>query len=179
MKRELVLVGCALACLAAGVALFIAGERGESRQRAERVAQAQHRTRESMMGFFRVVEDVEAGEFQVFFPPGRLIASFQAPVQLEVAGLQGLAMGAFFAQQPAGPGGTPPPRCQLFKMSDELSFHRFSWLGRCRVDRNPFSDVFWLDYAPFGTRERISLPLEPASDGARVEVSWREESVRA
>ncbi len=179
MKREIVLMCCAFLFLGAGILLFVASgdadstrvEAGEARD--DRAPPSEESTREKMVGFFRVVEDLETGALAVFFPPNRQIASFPPPVQVEVAGLWGLASGAFFAQQPASAGGDPA-RCQLFRVRDGLSIQTFSWNGRCRLPQALDSALFWLDYAPFGARVQVSLPLRVDDEAPEVlRVDWQ------
>lgn len=182
MKREFVLMCCAFLFLGAGVLLFVAskgsGAPEEGEAQVDRAAAPSNRTQEKMMGFFRVVEDLETGVFAVFFPPNRQIARFDPPVQLEIAGLWGLASGAFFAQQPAGPGGEPG-RCQLFRVGESLAIQSFSWNGRCRLPATLHGEIFWLDYVPFGARAQVSLPLR-LDGGApeRLRVDWEAEGAR-
>lgn len=182
MKREIALMCCALLFLGVGTFLFVASNSskapGAAEAQGERASPSQGRAQEKMMGFFRVVEDLETGEFAVFFPPHRQIARFDPPVQLEIAGLWGLASGAFFAQQPPGPSGEPA-RCQLFRVGEALTIQTFSWNGHCRLPQVLHSEIFWLDYVPFGARAQVSLPLRLDSGASgKLRVDWEAEGAR-
>ena len=189
LKREIILLACAIVFLGAGVFLFLledgafesreASDEGAAVKKSRGARRPEKAARETMMGFFRVVEDEATGEFAVYFPPGREIAHFSPPVELEIAGLWGLASGAFFAHQPAANG--TPERCQLIqvRMEEGMAVRRFAWDGRCRLPKALTGEFFWLDYVPFGARAAVSLPLRLADEGAsRLVVSWQEEGAR-
>jgi hypothetical protein len=181
VKREIVLLLCGILFLGAGALLLYLSQQPAQSEALSGAASApvmpqEKRTREQLMGFFRVSEDLDTGVFEVFISPIHRIAQFKPPIELEIAGTWGISNGAFFAQVPKGPEGDPP-RCQLFKTTDGLtSVRSFSWNGRCRVPQVMFSSIFWLDYAPFGTSVLVSLPLQLDEATMRFRLDWKDEA---
>ena len=73
MKREIILLACAIVFLGAGVFLFLledgafesreASDEGAAVKKSRGARRPEKAARETMMGFFRVVEDEATGEF--------------------------------------------------------------------------------------------------------------------